>query len=68
METISRARICWAYGYKDRERALESVDLDISDGLISRSENPEVKPYRNGNGELRYAVYIDGMANDGFGY
>lgn len=69
METVSIARICWSYGHKTKEAAWDSVFEDMSDGMIDRGrDRPDVKTYRNKRDELRYAVYIDGMANDGFGY
>jgi hypothetical protein len=68
METISIARICWSYGHRSKESAWESVYQDESDGLLSRRDNADVKTYRNKRDELRFAVYIDGMANLGFGY
>lgn len=68
METVSISRICWSYGFKSQSRAWQSIEEDISDGLVSWGERPNVKPYRNQDGDLRFAVYIDGMANDGFGY
>lgn len=68
METVLIARICWSFGHKSKETAWESVCHDESDGLLSKRDNADVKPYRNKRQELRYAVYIDGMANDGLGY
>lgn len=62
------SRICWSYGYKSKEAAWQSVYCDESDGLLSRCDNADVMSYRNKHLELRYAVYIDGIANDGFGY
>ena len=62
------ARICWSYGHKSKESAWQSVYNDESDGLLSGRDNASVNGYRNKNNDWRFAVYVDGMNNYGFGY
>ena len=66
METISIQRICWSFGHKTKQAAWDSAYDDMAESLMSESDRPEVKSYRNKNHELRFAVYIEAGIESGF--